>query len=131
MTAPLEYRFNHIHVFCTDLEATARWFLEGMGAELVERRDSAGVPAVVLNLGGAPIILRGERSGEDLRQAQGRHFGTDHFGLAVRDIMGVAAELQHRGVELESDPFEFSPGVRIAYVRGPDGVRIELVEESE
>jgi hypothetical protein len=34
-------------------------------------------------------------------------------------------------VELESDPFEFSPGVRIAYVRGPDGVRIELVEESE
>src|SRR5258707_840886 len=44
MTAPLEYQFHHIHVFCSDLDATQRWFTDGVGAELVGRADSRGVP---------------------------------------------------------------------------------------
>jgi lactoylglutathione lyase len=128
MAAPLEYQFHHIHVFCSDLAATERWFIEGMGAELVERRDSRGVPGVVLNLGGANVLLRPARDGENLAAAGARHFGADHFGLRVSDVDATVAKLKRRGVFIEVEPWDFSPQSRIAFVQGPDGVRIELVQ---
>ena len=128
MAEQLDYDFNHIHVFCSDLGATERWFVEGIGAQLVERRDSRGTPASVLRLGGAQVLLRGAREGEDLAPAGQRHFGTDHFGLSVNNLEGTVEELRSRGVFIEVEPWEFRPGVWIAFVRGPDDVRIELVE---
>jgi catechol 2,3-dioxygenase-like lactoylglutathione lyase family enzyme len=124
----LDYTFNHIHVFCSDLETSERWFVDGMGADLVERRESRGAPASVLKLGGAQILLRGKREGEELAPAGTRHFGTDHFGLEVPDVDATVAELRRRGVTIEVEPWDFRPDLRIAFVKGPDNVRIELVE---
>jgi lactoylglutathione lyase len=112
----LDYTFNHIHVFCSDLETSERWFVDGMGA------------ASVLKLGGAQILLRGKREGEELAPAGSRHFGTDHFGLEVPDVDGTVAELRRRGVTIEVEPWDFRRDLRIAFVKGPDNVRIELVE---
>jgi catechol 2,3-dioxygenase-like lactoylglutathione lyase family enzyme len=128
MATSLSYDFNHIHVFCTDLAASERWFVEGLGAELVERRESRGVPSVVLRLGGARVLLRGAREGENLAPAGARHFGTDHFGLEVSDVDATIQELKGRGVFVEVEPWDFSPQMRIAFVKGPDEVRIELVQ---
>lgn len=128
MTAPLTYRFDHIHVFCSDLDATERWFLEGIGADLVERRESKGVRMSELRLGGAHILIRGAREGEQLAPAGARHFGEDHFGLHVSDIDGTVAELRRRGVTIEVEPWNITPAMRIAFVKGPDDVRIELVQ---
>ncbi len=128
MAASLDYQFHHIHVFCSDLPATERWFTDGLGAELVERRESRGVPAVVLRLGGAQVLLRPARAGEDLSAAADRHFGTDHFGLQVSDVDATVDELKRRGVFVEVEPWDFSPHSRIAFVKGPDEVRIELVQ---
>ena len=60
-----EYTFGHIHVYCTDLEKTERWFVDGIGAEFVTKRDSRGTPGVELRLGGQQILLRGARDGEN------------------------------------------------------------------
>ena len=128
MASPLEYQFHHIHVFCSDLAATERWFTEGLGAELVERRDSRGVPGVVLRLGGAQVLLRPAREGETLTPAGARHFGADHFGLRVDDVDATVAELKRRGVFVEVEPWDFGPASRIAFIKGPDEVRIELVQ---
>src|SRR4051812_8320631 len=120
MAGPLEYQFNHIHVFCTDLDAMARWFIDGVGAEEVSRGDSQGVPAVNLNMGGARIVLRPARPGEEPVAAGTPQFGTDHFGFHVDDVDATIAELRGRGVFIEVEPWDFSPTSRIAYVRGPD-----------
>jgi catechol 2,3-dioxygenase-like lactoylglutathione lyase family enzyme len=128
MAEALDYEFHHIHVFCSDLSATERWFVEGVGAELVERRDSRGVPGVVLRLGGAQVLLRPVREGENLAEAGARRFGADHFGLRVADVDATVAELKRRGVFIEVEPWDFSPGSRIAFIKGPDEVRIELVQ---
>ena len=128
MAAPFDYQFHHIHLFCSDLGSTERWFTEGLGAELVERRDSRGVPGVVLRLGGAQVLLRPAREGENLAPAGARHFGTDHFGLEVSDVDATVAELERRGVFIEVAPWDFSPRSRIAFIKGPDEVRIELVQ---
>ena len=131
MPTPLGYRFDHIHVFCSDVEATERWFMEGLGAELVGRRDARGVRLSELGLGGAKILIRGAREGEKLAMAGVRHFGTDHFGLQVSDVDATVAELRRRGVTIEVEPWDFGPNIRIAFVKGPDDVRIELVQTNE
>ena len=128
MPAPLDYRFDHIHVFCSDVEATERWFVGGLGAELVEHRHARGTLTVDLRLGGAQVLIRGAREGEQLAPAGVRHFGTDHFGLRVADVDATVAELRRRGVTIDVEPWDFTPTLRIAFVKGPDDIRIELVQ---
>ena len=130
MAGELDFDFNHVHLFCSDLEASERWLVDGFGALVVERRDSNGAPAVELRLAGTRVLLRSAREGEDLAPAGARHFGTDHWGLGVKDLDATAAELKRRGMFFEMEPRQFRPGVRIAFVRGPDDVRVELVESS-
>jgi lactoylglutathione lyase len=128
MTAPLDYRFDHLHVFCSELDATERWFVEGLGASRVDRREARGAVTIELALGGATMLLRGARPGEQLAPAGARQFGADHFGLQVADVDATIAALRRRGVTIDVEPWDFSPTMRIAFVKGPDNVRIELVQ---
>jgi catechol 2,3-dioxygenase-like lactoylglutathione lyase family enzyme len=122
------YKFDHVHLYCSDLAASERWFLEGMGAELVRRRVVKNTPATDLRLGGVSILLRGAWSEENLGPAGQSRFGTDHFGLLVENLEATAQELKRRGVEFEVEPYEISPGTHIAFVQGPDALRIEIVQ---
>jgi len=128
MAGPLDVTFDHVHIFCSDMDATARWFIEGLGAEDVGRPESRGVPGVRLKLGGANVYLRPARDDESLTPPDTQHFGADHFGLRVADVDATVEELRRRGVFIQVEPWDFSPGSRIAYILGPDNVRIELVQ---
>ena len=128
MSTPLEYQFDHLHIFSSDFPATERWLIEGIGAELGGRHDSRGVQTTTLRLGGVKILVRGAREGEQLARPGASHFGTNHFGLKVADIDATVAALRGRGVTIEVEPWDFGPGMRIAFVKGPDDVRIELVQ---
>ena len=86
------------------------------------------MPSVRLKLGGANVYLRPARAGESLVPPGASIFGADHFGLRVADVDATVAELRKRGVFIEVEPWDFSPGSRIAFIKGPDGVRIELVQ---
>lgn len=121
------YGFHHLHLVCSDLAASERWFVDGVGAELIERRESRGLPTSELRLGGVRVLLRGAGEGESLAPGGQRHFGTDHFGLHVTDVDATIERLRHRGVEIAVEPRD-SPANRIAFIRGPDGVLIELVQ---
>src|SRR5450756_299266 len=91
-----QYRFDHVHVYCSDLPATEGWFVEKMGAELIRRRDPKPAPASDLRLGGAVLYLREQWPNETLGEGGASRFGTDHFGLAVDDLNATAAELKRR-----------------------------------
>ncbi len=128
MAAASDYRFDHVHIYSSDVPATERFLLNGMGAELVGRHDSRGVSTTAVRLGGAKILIRGARAGEQLAPAARSQFGTNHFGLAVADIDATVAALRGRGVTIDVEPWDFSPSLRIAFVKGPDEVRIELLQ---
>lgn len=130
MAESLAYAFDHVHIYCSDLAASERWFIEGMGAEFVRRREVRGAPATDLRLAGVRLFLRGTQLGEVLGEAGPSRFGTDHIGLAVQDLGATAQELKRRGVEFETEPQVAGTGLRIAFVRGPDRVRIELVQRA-
>lgn len=128
MEERVSYEFDHIHIMCTDLAATERWFIDGMGAELVGRFHSLGTPVTKVRVAGVDVLLRPSRPGERLEIAPVPRYGEEHFGLRVENLDAAAAALKRRGVTFDVEPRDFGPGLRIAFVRGPDNLRIELLE---
>jgi catechol 2,3-dioxygenase-like lactoylglutathione lyase family enzyme len=118
---------NHIHVVCSDVQASERWLIDGLGAELIERRESRGVATSELNLVGLRVLLRAAGEGETMLPGTRRRYGLDHFALEVRDVDVTIETLRARGVEIARDPAD-SPQNRVAFIRGPDDVVIELVQ---
>lgn len=124
----LEYAFDHIHVFCSDLPTSERWFVEGLGGKLLRRRTVGGTPASDVELGGATIFLRGPRPGQTTADDWENLTGVNHFGLAVRDLDETARVLKERGIQFSVEPHQLQPDLRIAFITGPDDLRIELLQ---
>jgi lactoylglutathione lyase len=60
--------------------------------------------------------------------------GYNHIALAVGDLDGTLTALADHGIEPEKPPYRpggRTTGSRIAFVRDPDGYRIELVERGD
>jgi catechol 2,3-dioxygenase-like lactoylglutathione lyase family enzyme len=55
--------------------------------------------------------------------------GIRHVAFAVDDIDAVLARLQARGAELVGDLGCYEDHYRLCYVRGPEGIIIELAEQ--
>jgi catechol 2,3-dioxygenase-like lactoylglutathione lyase family enzyme len=79
-------------------------------------------------LDGVEIRIRGLRPGDDeemLKVGRGLH----HFGIQVDDLKAFAEKLEKAGVEFTKKP---GPGVldsTTSFIKAPDNVLIELVEE--
>jgi lactoylglutathione lyase len=117
--------WDHVHLRSPDPEATARWFEEMLGGEIIRGADRIDV-----RLGGANVFIAPVAPG-DAMPPQTPHHGLDHFGLTVKDIDAVASELKSKGVEFTKDPHTIRPGVRICFIRGPQGISIELLERDK
>ena len=46
-------------------------------------------------------------------------------------IDAVAADLKAKGVEFTMEPRTIRPGLRICFLRGPQGISIELLERDQ
>ena len=122
------YTWDHIHLRCPDPEATAQWFERVLGAEVI-RSMQQGQPRIDLKLGGANIFIAPVAAGDGVNPARNTPYqGLDHFGLTVSGIDAVAAELKGKGVEFTKEPTTVRPGVRVCFIRGPQGISIELLE---
>jgi lactoylglutathione lyase len=122
------YTWDHIHLRSPDVEATAQWFERMLGAEVI-RSMQQGKPRIDLKLGGANIFIAPVETGDGVNAAPSTPYqGLDHFGLTVAGIDAVAAELKGKGVEFTKEPTTVRPGVRVCFIRGPQGISIELLE---
>ncbi len=120
--------WDHVHLRTADPEGMAQWFHEMLGAEIV-RSMQQGQPRIDLKLGGANIFIAPVAAGDGVNAAPATPYrGLDHFGLTVSGIDAVAAELKAKGVEFTREPTTVRPGVRVCFIRAPEGVSIELLE---
>ena len=55
--------------------------------------------------------------------------GIRHVAFAVEDIDAVVARLQARGAELVGELERYEDSYRLCYVRGPEGIIVELAEQ--
>jgi catechol 2,3-dioxygenase-like lactoylglutathione lyase family enzyme len=124
------FTYDHIHLRSPDPEATARFYERMFGAEVV-RTMQQGKPRIDLKLGGANIFIAPVAADSGVNPPPVTPYqGLDHFGLSVRGIDAIVADLKSKGAVFTMEPTTIRPGVRIAFLRGPEGVSIELLDRN-
>jgi lactoylglutathione lyase len=125
-----KYTWDHIHLRSTNPEATAAWYERILGAEVI-RTVQEGKPRIDLKIGGADVFIAPVTPGDGVNSPPTTPYqGLDHFGLSVSGIDAIAADLKAKGVEFTKEPTTARPGVRICFIRGPEGVSIELLDRN-
>ena len=123
------YTYDHIHVRTKDPEGMASFFETMFGAKVLRMTQSDGVPRVDLDVNGLAIFIATVPPEEHIDASpRDPHLGLDHFGFRVDDIDGAVEDLRSKGAEIYVEPRTIRPGVSIAFVRGPDDVRIEILQ---
>jgi catechol 2,3-dioxygenase-like lactoylglutathione lyase family enzyme len=97
--------------------------LEGVRAEIamVETPDGNG------RLELAKFHVPSSRGGEE--QAPANTPGIRHLAFEVDDIDAVVAGLRARGAELVGEVERYEDSYLLCYVRGPEGIIVELAEK--
>jgi catechol 2,3-dioxygenase-like lactoylglutathione lyase family enzyme len=99
------------------------------GAEIIKSIQSDGRERVDMSLGGVMMFIAKVDPDASLSEKPaGSYVGLDHLGLRVRDIDRVCDALKSKGAEFTVEPKTIRPGVRIAFVRGPQNVLIEILD---
>jgi lactoylglutathione lyase len=123
------YSYDHIHLRTKDPKGMARYFEKMFDAKILESIQSDGQPRVDLDINGLMVFIAPVPADADLPASpRDPHLGLDHFGFRVDDVDEAVADLKKRGAEIAVEPRTIRPGVRIAFVRAPDDVRIELLQ---
>jgi catechol 2,3-dioxygenase-like lactoylglutathione lyase family enzyme len=97
--------------------------LEGVRAEIAMLQTPDGHGRLELTKFHAPPGGGGDR------QAAANTPGIRHLAFAVDDIDAVVDRLRARGAELVGEVERYEDRYRLCYVRGPEGIIVELAEE--
>jgi len=124
-----EFTYDHVHLRSPDPDETARYYERMFGAEIVKSVMSNGMPRTDVKLGGVMVFIAQVPGDASLSEKPaGSYVGLDHLGLRVKNIDAVCTELKAKGAEFTVEPKTIRPGVRIAFVKGPQNVLIELLD---
>lgn len=129
------YHYDHVHLRSPNPDATARFFETMFSAEA--KRDIyppgtlyPGQMRVSLNLGGQRVLIAPTHPDNPTGSAPAfPYYGLEHIGLTVDDVDAACEELRQKGAEIAIGPLTRSPGLRLAFVRGPEGIMVELVQK--
>ncbi|MEX2598327.1 MAG: VOC family protein [Dehalococcoidia bacterium] len=127
-------RIRHIAIATQDPEATARFYMEGLGLEKAGQVDSPLAEGYYLTDGHVNVaILRFKDDEAATTEGVVRHTGVHHLGFQVDNLAEGEARVQRAGAVLR-DPAG-SPLGRSGHQRnfevkftGPDGVTVDLSE---
>jgi len=119
-------KYLHTMVRVTDIDASLRFYVDALGLRELSRKDYPQGRYTLVFLA-AP--------GDDSAQVElthnwdpevysgGRNFG--HLAYAVEDIYATCERLRRHGVTILRPPRDG----RMAFVRSPDGISIELLQQ--
>ena len=139
-------RMDHVGIVVEDLAAATEFFvalgleptgegtvegalvdriigLEGVKSDIAFLRTPDGHGQLELSKFHTPPSPGGERN------ATVNTPGIRHLSFAVDDIDATVAGLRARGVELVSEVEQYEDSYRLCYVRGPEGIFVELAEQ--
>ncbi len=126
-------KYLHTMVRVADLEAAKHFYCDLLGLEEVRRIDNQGGRFTLVFLAAPQDVDRARADQAPMVEltynwdpedyAGGRNFG--HLAYEVDDIYASCARLQAGGVTINRPPRDG----RMAFVRSPDGISIELLQK--
>jgi catechol 2,3-dioxygenase-like lactoylglutathione lyase family enzyme len=140
------HRIDHVGIIVNDLPAAKAFFLD-LGLEMQGEGKVEGewVDRLVWlhDVRAACVMLRtpdGEANLELIKfytpaDEKGRQrplantLGIRHIAFAVEDIEAVVAKLKKQGAELFGEIQNYENTYKLCYVRGPEGIILELAEQ--
>ena len=126
-----KYTYDHIHLRTKQTRAMAEYFEKMFDAKIVESIQSDGVPRIDLDIDGLMVFIAEVPADATIPASPpDPHTDVDHFGFRVDNLAEAVKELKEKGAEFASEPRDLRPGLKIAFVRAPGDVRIELLERS-
>jgi lactoylglutathione lyase len=126
-----DYRYDRVHLRSPDPDATARFFETMFNAEVTRGIYLPGTlypgpMRVTMQLGGQKVLIAPTHPNDPMTQApRFPYYGLEHIGLTVDD---ACEELRAKGADVAIGPLTRDPGTRLAFVRGPEGIMVELVQ---
>jgi lactoylglutathione lyase len=119
-------KYLHTMVRVTDIDASLRFYCDGLGLKELRRSDN--------DKGRYTLVFLSAPGQEDAQveltynwdpevYTGGRNFG--HLAYAVDNIYDTCAHLQSMGVVINRPPRDG----RMAFVRSPDNISIELLQD--
>ena len=121
------FTYDHIHIRSRDPEKTAAFYEKMFGAEII-RTMQEGKPRIDMKIGGQDVFIAPiEQSHKVNAPPVTPYEGLDHFGLRVTGIEKVVADLKAKGAEFTMELNSPRPGIQICFIRGPEGVSIEVL----
>ena len=125
----MDFRLNHIHFRCQDLEGSISYYKQVFGAQELCRVEVDGFPWVEMSLSAIPLTSSPKKEGLDLAPFDGRGgCGMYQLALTVEDLERTLVELKARGAEVEAGPIDQNLGGKAAFIKAPDGMQVELIE---
>ena len=128
----MAYRINHIHLKSPDPRRTADWYVNAFGFSITSDETRVFGDRFIRCAspdGGVNVNISGARTGETLGPGDATpHHGLEHFGLDSTDIEADIHRLESLGARKLEGPINMPNGGRIAFLRGPDDTRLELVQ---
>lgn len=121
--------FDHLHIKSAAPAASAQFYTDAFGARLVSQGEIKGKVRLVLELSGVTIFIEQQAEGASSAQPAPSR-GLEHLGLRVSDLDALAARLRAMDIVFAIPPRASRPGIKVAFLYGPDGEYIELIERS-
>jgi lactoylglutathione lyase len=123
-------RYLHTMIRVRDLEAALDFFCNKLGLHEIRRRDHEGGRFTLVFLAaepdaGAPQIELTHNWDQEEPYTTGRNFG--HLAYEVDDIYALCQKLMDAGVTINRPPRDG----RMAFVRSPDQISVELLQKGE
>ncbi len=121
-------KYLHTMVRVTDIETSLRFYRDALGLDLLSRRDHEAGRFTLVFLaapGDHSAQVELTHNWDPEAYSGGRNFG--HLAYAVDDIYAACQRLADNGVIINRPPRDG----RMAFVRSPDNISVELLQAGE
>ena len=129
-----DYRFDHVHLRSVNPSAMGDFFETMFAAEVTRDVYPAGPlypgqQRIRMRVGGQTVLVApAHPSGATGAAPAFPYYGLEHIGLTVDDVDAACAALKSKGADVAVGPVTRGPGLRLAFIRGPEGIMVELVQ---
>jgi len=120
-------KYLHTMVRVTDVDASLKFYCDALGLEVLSRKDfpQGKFTLIFLGVPGDDAEVELTHNWDESGYGGGRNFG--HLAYAVDDIYETCSRLMDGGVTINRPPRDG----RMAFVRTPDNISIELLQKGD
>lgn len=116
----MTFKMNHVHLKTKDPEKTAKFYVDTLGAKIVNGPNANG--GFRIDLHGLELNIS-----RFLEQKREQKYGMEHIAIDTDELDNLVEKLKVQGIHILEETV-VSGGRRVCFFEGPDGVQLEFIE---